>query len=88
MAGETDPRSPVTPSPKTEFATLSPRKVALVRVVVGVPMLAVALFGLVIAYRLSGRPLGDSVFWLAILAVFIGFAVYFARPLVVLFRRS
>lgn len=61
--------------------SLSARKHALVRVAVGVPMLLFCLLALVVAFRVADRPLADRTFWMAVLALLAGFAVYFAKPL-------
>ena len=87
MAGEGDRRPSVASEESAEGATLDAKKRALVRVVVGVPMFAVALFGAILAYRVSGRPLHGSVFWLFILAVVVGFFVYSLSPFLALIRK-
>lgn len=87
MAGQGDPRPPVAPPEGGRPHALSARKAALVRVAVGVPMLVVSLFGALVAYRVSGRPLGGGVFWTLLAAILAGFGLYFARPLLTLFPR-
>ena len=55
------------------------RRLALVQLAVGVPALLFVVFGVVLGYRLSGRPLGDIVFWGMLAPVLGGFFCYFAR---------
>ncbi|HSH70616.1 MAG TPA: hypothetical protein VK997_11905 [Deferrisomatales bacterium] len=52
------------------------RRLAMIRLAVGGPTFMILLFGLVIAYRVAGRPMGDRVFWAVLGALVVGFAVY------------
>ena len=47
----------------------------------------ILLFGLVIGYRVAGRPLGDAVFWVLLGTLVAGFGVY-AGAAVLSLRRS
>lgn len=52
------------------------RRLAMVRLAVGGPTFMILLFGLVIGYRLAGRPLGGGVFWAVLGTLVVGFAGY------------
>jgi hypothetical protein len=55
-------------------------------VAVGVPAFVVAVFGLVLGYRLAGRPLGDGRFWWVLGPVAGAFALYFGHAILSLRR--
>jgi hypothetical protein len=57
-------------------------------VAVGVPALVVAVFGLVLGYRLAGLPLGDGRFWWVLGPVGGAFALYFGHAILCLRRRG
>jgi hypothetical protein len=48
----------------------------MIRLAVGGPTFMILIFGLVIAYRVAGRPLGDGVFWGVLATLVVAFAVY------------
>ena len=89
MGGQTDhrPALAVAPPDSPEAALAARRRrLALVQLAVGGPTFMVLLFGLVIAYRVAGRPLGDGVFWGVLGTLALGFGGY-ALAVVVTLRR-
>lgn len=65
---------------------MSRKRLALVQIALGVPVLFVIVFGLVLAYRFADRPLGDDVFWLVLGTVLVAFGLYFGRAALVIRR--
>ena len=57
------------------------RRLAMLRVAAGVPALILSLFGVVLAFRMTGHTLGDWSFWAVLLGILVGFGVYFAYAL-------
>lgn len=87
MGGQTDHRPPLggdTDSPEAVRATR--RRLAMIQLAVGGPTFMILLFGLVIAYRVAGRPLGDGVFWAVLGTLVVGFVAYAAVILLSLRR--
>lgn len=68
-----------------DVAAETRRKLALVKLVVAVPAFFFGVLGVVVAYRMTGRRLGDAAFWtvlapiLAAFAAFVGHAVWQLR---------
>lgn len=90
MGGQADHRPAVTPAPDSPEAALAARRarLAMVRLAVGGPTFMVLLFGLVIAYRVAGRPLGDGAFWALLGTLVLGFAAYAGAVLISLRRHG
>ena len=95
MGGETPDRSALTPpgdaaeDPAEETAQQRyerRRRFAMVRLAVGGPTFMILIFGLVIAYRVAGRSMGDGVFWAVLGTLVVGFGLYAATALVALRR--
>ncbi|MHB8763568.1 MAG: hypothetical protein ACYDA8_04390 [Deferrisomatales bacterium] len=78
------PEEPADLSPE-EQARLT-RRLAMVRLVMGVPGIIVPVFGLVLAYRYADRPLGDWVFWVVLATVLAVFAAYYGHALLTVRR--
>ena len=82
MGGQTDHRPAVTSVPDSpEAAKFTRRRLAMIRLAVGGPTFMILLFGLVIAYRVANRPLGDGVFWAVLGTLVVGFVAYAAAVL-------
>ena len=62
------------------------RRLALVQIAVGVPALFLCLFGLVVGYRLVGRPLTDGALLWVLVPIVGAFAIFLGRAGVVLAR--
>lgn len=89
MGGQAPDRPHLTlPDDPQEAARVLRRRLGLVQIALGVPALLVIVFGLVLAYRWAGRPLGDVDFWFVLAAVLAVFGVYFGRALVAVRRAS
>jgi hypothetical protein len=64
------------------------RRLALVQLAVGLPALLLVVFGVVLGYRLAGRPLGGVAFWCVLAPVVGAFALYFIRAILRLRRAT
>ena len=86
MGGKAPDRPAVDESPNSPEAALVARRrrLAMIQLAVGGPTFMILLFGLVIGYRVAGRPLGDGVFWAVLATLVAGFGVYAAVALVTL----
>jgi hypothetical protein len=62
-------------------------RLAVLRVVTGVPAFVLCVFGLFFTYRYLDRPLGDSPFWAILGTVFAVFSLYFLKVWL-LYRRG
>ncbi|GAB4260129.1 MAG: hypothetical protein Kow0092_08790 [Deferrisomatales bacterium] len=69
------------PGDPEEAARHARRRFARLQLVMGVPALIVSVFGLVLAYRLAERPLGDAAFWGFLGAIGVVFGAYFGHAL-------
>jgi hypothetical protein len=58
----------------------------MIQLAVGGPMFMILVFGLVIGYRLAGRPLGGGAFWAVLGTLVVGFAGYVGAVLAFLRR--
>jgi len=54
-----------------------PRKIAMLRVMTGVPGLMLSLFSLLFTYRYLEKPMGDLVFWVVLSVILFVFVLYF-----------
>lgn len=88
MAGEGDRGSSVTSSPAGGDSLLPAKKMALVRVAVGVPMFFMMFCGLILAYRVTGKTLSGGVLWACAGALLAGFSIYALGPILSLLRRK
>ncbi len=75
------------PSDPEAVARASRRRLAVVQLLLGPPAVLVVVIGLVLGFRLAGRPLGAA-FWWALGPVLGVFAVYLGRAAVVYRRTS
>ena len=83
MGGETPDRSALnTVGEPQELADAKRRRLAMVRLAVGGPTFMILIFGLVIAYRVAGRPMGDGVFWAVLATLLAAFGLYAGIALV------
>lgn len=57
------------------------RRIAKVKLIVGVPSALVCLFGVVVTFRLAGRPLSGGDLWFVLLGIAAAFSIYFAHAL-------
>ncbi|MBI5015792.1 MAG: hypothetical protein HZB55_09925 [Deltaproteobacteria bacterium] len=72
MGGEAPDNTQLAPDP--DAAAAARRKLAVVKLVLAVPGFFLGALTLAIAYRMTGRRLGDAVFWLALAPILAGFA--------------
>lgn len=62
------------------------RRVAKVKLAVGVPSALGCLFGVLVAFRLAGHPLSGGALWFTLLGIAVVFSGYFALALWQLWR--
>jgi hypothetical protein len=88
VGGETPDGTGLNLGPALENpARVVQRKLALAQLILGVPAILVIVFILVAGYRLTGRSLGDLIFWLVLLTILVVFGVYYVQAFLLL-RRS
>ena len=80
MGGEADSRPPVAELPPEQALALA-RRVEMSKIAVGVPGLLVSLFGVLLGFRISNRPLLDPILWFTLAGVAAVFAGYFLHVL-------
>ncbi len=89
MGGETPLRTDLSNGSNSEdISRESRRRVALAQLILGAPTLLLVVFGLVLGFRFSGRPLGDAAFWAVLIPVIGVFGAYYVRAIVALRRSS
>lgn len=54
-----------------------PKKIAMIRVMTGVPGLMLSVFALLFTYRYLEKPMGDLVFWVVLSVILAVFVLYF-----------
>ena len=89
MGGETPDRPELSPdAEEQEHINANRRRRAMIQLAVGGPMFMILMFGLVIAYRVAGRSMGDMVFWVVLGTLVVGFCAYVGVSLISLRRWS
>ena len=86
MGGEA-PGNPVLEE-EQDAAAATRRKLAVVKLVLAVPAFFLGVLTVVLAYRMTGRRLGDAVFWTALAPILVAFAAFVGHALWPLRRRK